>query len=57
MGEFGCLHKTIDAFLHNCANAIWILKGIKGPPFYLFIYFSLTKKFSHIAKGYKHPPS
>jgi hypothetical protein len=29
---FGCLHKQVDVFLHNCANAIWSLKEPKGPP-------------------------
>ncbi len=24
---FGCLHKHVNVFLHNCANAIWSLKG------------------------------
>jgi hypothetical protein len=24
---FGCLHKRVDRFLHNCTNAIWSLKG------------------------------
>jgi hypothetical protein len=28
---FGCLHKHVDVFLHECANAIWSLKGTKGP--------------------------
>jgi hypothetical protein len=28
---FGCLHKHVDVFLYNCANAIWSLKGTKGP--------------------------
>jgi hypothetical protein len=27
---FGCLHKHVDVFLHNCANAIWSLKGTEG---------------------------
>jgi hypothetical protein len=27
---FGCLHKHVDVFLNECANAIWSLKGIKG---------------------------
>jgi hypothetical protein len=27
---FGCLHKHVDVFLHNCVNAIWSLKGPKG---------------------------
>ncbi len=28
---FGCLHKHADLFLHDYANAIWSLKGTKGP--------------------------
>jgi hypothetical protein len=28
---FGCLHKHTNVFLHNCANAIWTLKGPEGP--------------------------
>jgi hypothetical protein len=24
---FGCLHKHVDVFLHDYANAIWSLKG------------------------------
>jgi hypothetical protein len=26
---FGCLHKHVDVFLQDCANAIWSLKGTK----------------------------
>ncbi len=25
---FGCLHKHVDVFLHDYANAIWSLKGL-----------------------------
>ncbi len=32
---FGCLHKHVDVFLHNCANVIWSLKGLES--FHLFI--------------------
>jgi hypothetical protein len=28
---FGCLHKHANVFLHDCVNAIWSLKGTKGP--------------------------
>ncbi len=28
---FGCLHKHVDVFLHDCANAIWSLKRTKSP--------------------------
>jgi hypothetical protein len=24
---FGCLHKHVDVFLHNCTNTIWSFKG------------------------------
>jgi hypothetical protein len=27
---FGCLHKQVDLFLHDCANAIWSLKGLES---------------------------
>jgi hypothetical protein len=27
---FDCLHKHVDMFLHDCANAIWSLKAPKG---------------------------
>jgi len=27
---FGCLHKYVDVFLHDCVDAIWSLKGIEG---------------------------
>jgi len=40
---FGYLHKQIDVFLHNCANAIWSLKGIEGPHFSTFIIFLCQK--------------
>jgi hypothetical protein len=28
---FDCLHKHANMFLHDCVNAIWSLKGPKGP--------------------------
>jgi hypothetical protein len=34
---FGCLHKHADVFLHDCANAIWSLKGPKGPHLSTFV--------------------
>jgi hypothetical protein len=43
MEVFGCLHKQVDVFLHNCAHAIWSLKGPKGPPLFVFI-ISLWQK-------------
>jgi len=27
---FGCLHKHVNVFLHDCVNANWSLKGPKG---------------------------
>jgi hypothetical protein len=27
---FSCLHKHVDVFLHDYANAIWSLKGIES---------------------------
>ncbi len=32
---FGCLHKHVDVFLHDCANAIW---SFKGPKALLFLF-------------------
>jgi hypothetical protein len=50
MEVFWCLHKQTNVFLHNCVNAIWSLKGPKGPPLCLG-YFYLAKNFNHIAKA------
>jgi hypothetical protein len=47
---FGCLHKHVDVFLHDCANAIWSLKGDKRPSSFYLGHFSLSKKFDHITK-------
>ncbi len=45
---FDCLHKHVDVFIHDCANAIWSLKRTKGPSsFYLGHFFS-SKSFNHI---------
>jgi hypothetical protein len=27
---FGCLHKHVDVFFFDCANAIWSSKGLEG---------------------------
>ncbi len=43
MEVFGCLHKQTDVFLHNCAHAIWSLKGPKGPPFFVLVIFLWRK--------------
>jgi hypothetical protein len=40
---FQCLHKDVDVFLHNCANAIWILKGLKGLLFFVLVTFFWQK--------------
>jgi hypothetical protein len=39
MEIFGCLHEHVDVFLHNCANAIWSLKGLEAPPFFVLVTF------------------
>jgi hypothetical protein len=46
---FGCLHKHVDVFLHDCANAIWSLKGDRT---FIFLPLSLffVKFFDHITK-------
>ncbi len=36
---FCCLHKHVDVFLHDYANAIWSLKGIKGWHFSTLVIF------------------
>ncbi len=40
---FGCLHKHADVFLHDYANAIWSLKGIKGPHLFTLVTFFCQK--------------
>jgi hypothetical protein len=42
---FGCLHKHVDVFLHDCAIAIWSLKGLEGPHLFTLVMF-LRKKIS-----------
>jgi len=42
---FGCLHKYVYVFLHDCANAIWSLKGTKGPHLSTLVTF-ICKKIS-----------
>ncbi len=41
---FGCLHKQVDLFLHNCANVIWNMKGPKNTPIIVLIIFFFNKK-------------
>jgi len=40
---FGYLHKHVDVFLHDYANAIWSLKGIEGPHLSTLIIFFRQK--------------
>jgi len=42
---FGCLHKYVYVFLHDCANAIWSLKGIESPHLSTLVTF-IRKKIS-----------
>jgi hypothetical protein len=53
---FGCLHKHVNVFLHDCANAIWSFKGPKGLLFFVLVTFFI-KKFQLHYKECKHPPS
>jgi hypothetical protein len=39
IGIFDCLHKHVDVFLHDCANAIWNLKRPKGPHLSTLVIF------------------
>jgi hypothetical protein len=41
---FGCLHKHANAFLHNCANTIWSLKGPEGSLLFVLVIFLWQKK-------------
>jgi hypothetical protein len=40
---FRCLHKHVDVFLHDCANAIWSLKGTEGPHLSTLVTFFRQK--------------
>ncbi len=40
---FVSLHKQMDVFLHNCANAIWSLKGLEGPLLFVLVTFLWQK--------------
>jgi hypothetical protein len=42
---FGCLDKQANAFLHDCANAMWNFKGPKGLSLFVLVTF-LCKKIS-----------
>ncbi len=39
MEVFGCLHKQMNVFLHNCANVIWSLKRLDGPSLSILVTF------------------
>jgi hypothetical protein len=43
MKVFGCLHKHVDVFLHNYANAIWNLKGPESLPLSVLVIFYQQK--------------
>jgi len=43
---FGCLHKQVNVFLHNCANAIWNFKGTEGPLLSIYLGFLFLSKIS-----------
>jgi len=43
---FECFHKQIDAFLQDCANAIWSFKRPKGPLIFLSWLFFFIYIFS-----------
>jgi hypothetical protein len=43
MEVFGFLQKQANVFLHNCVNAIWSLKGLKGLPLFVLIIFFQQK--------------
>jgi hypothetical protein len=53
---FGCLHKHADVFSHDCANAIWSLKGQESLHLSTLVIFLLNFFWSHY-KGCKHRPS
>ncbi len=36
---FRCLHKQTNVFFHNCANAIWSLKGPEGLHLFVLVTF------------------
>jgi hypothetical protein len=37
------MHKQVNVFLHNCANAIWSFKGLEGPPLFILVIFLCQK--------------
>jgi hypothetical protein len=36
---FEYLHKQVNVFLDNWANAIWSLNWLEGPPFFVLVIF------------------
>jgi hypothetical protein len=40
---FKCLHQWIDMFFHQCANMMWGVKGIRGPPLLVLCTFYRQK--------------
>lgn len=40
---FGYLHKQGDAFLHDCVNVVWSLKGPKHPPLSILVTYFYQK--------------
>jgi hypothetical protein len=40
---FGCLHKHVDVFLHDCAIAIWSLKRLEGVHIFTLVIFLCQK--------------
>jgi hypothetical protein len=40
---FDCSHKHVDLFLHDYANVIWSLKGLKGPRLSTLVTFFRQK--------------
>jgi len=47
---FGCLHKQVDVFLQDCANAIWSSKGPKGLFFSILVVFLYQNIFNYVTK-------
>jgi hypothetical protein len=52
---FRCLHKQVDIFLYNYANAIWSFKRLKSHSLFVLITF-FDEIFELHCKGCKHPP-
>jgi hypothetical protein len=50
---FGCLHRHVYVFLHDCANAIWSLKKSKGFHLSILVTF-VCQKISTTLQRCKH---